>query len=99
MTEKEQWYSNKQLFEMIQGLKGVVTSLSTEIQLTTNEMRQTREIISKYNGLREEISHCKQQISKMQNTAAGRKDVGKSIREWGGWILAVLVFITNLVMR
>jgi hypothetical protein len=44
------WYDNKQLFEMVQELK-------EDIRTISSEMKQTTEIIKKYNGLREQMEH------------------------------------------
>jgi septal ring factor EnvC (AmiA/AmiB activator) len=82
----EQWYNNKELFEMIQELK-------TEIKLTTTEMARTREIVAKYNGLREQIEACKDKIEAIEHQAQGRYSFGKAIREWGGWLVAIASFL------
>ena len=78
-----EWFDNKALFIMIQ-------NLSTEMKLTTQEMARTREIVAKYNGLREEIGLCRAEIAAMQDQAAGRSSVGKGIREWGGWVVGLI---------
>lgn len=89
---KKDWYSPKDLFEMIQSLK-------LELVTTTQEMRQTRQIIGKYNGLREEIEQCKDEIQEIKNKEKGKMDFGKSIREWGGWLIALVSLILVLLSR
>jgi len=81
---------------MFQVLQKNVGELSTEIKLASLEMKQTREIVSKYNGLREKIDECSDEIEALKNKAAGRSSVGKAIREWGGWIVGIISLIIAL---
>ncbi len=83
MTEKEQWYTNKELFEMVQGLK-------EDMQAMSQELKQTREIVARYNGLRQQIEECSRKILAIENRAAGQSAVGRAIREWGGWIFGLV---------
>ena len=79
----EEWYTNKELFEqMIQ--------FRSELQDLRAEMRETRAIIKRYNGLREKIEHVEEQIGTLQAKAAGRSSVWTDIRLWGGWIVAII---------
>lgn len=73
--EKNQWYTNKDLFEQINGLRA--------------EMQETRFMIKKYNGLREEVGKARQEINEvkgevetLQAQAKGRSSVWKDIRVW-----------------
>lgn len=97
----QQWYSNKELFEQILSMKEDFNQLRLE-------MRQTREIIKKYNGLREkiidnqryvdkEIQAIKTEVKEMQARNKGKSNVLTAIREWGGWIVAILMLILNFV--
>lgn len=78
----ENWYDNKALFEMIQELK-------EDMQDMSQELKQTREIVAKYNCLR-------QRLDAIELKAAGRSAVGRAIREWGGWLVGVLSFLFTL---
>lgn len=80
--EKNQWYTNKDLFEQINGLRA--------------EMQETRFMIKKYNGLREEVGKARNEINEvkkqtnkvkkevetLQAQAKGRSSVWKDIRVW-----------------
>lgn len=86
MGDTEQWYTNKELFEMVNSLR--------------SEMRETRETIKKYNGLREEVGSyqrevrdLKEQVDIMIAQKDERTTVWTSIRVWGGWILGIVSFI------
>jgi inorganic pyrophosphatase len=80
-NEKE-WYSNKDLFDMIQSLK--------------EEMTQTRSIIKRYNGLRQDmiesyqkINQNEEKINEIKNTEKGKHELAETIRRWGGWLVAI----------
>jgi len=80
-TEKE-WYSNKELFEMFQGLK--------------EELKITRDAVKKYNNIRNNLNDVMERLAAIEQRAIGRYGVGKAIREWGGWIVGVLSFLFAL---
>lgn len=86
MPDKNQWYTNKDLFEQISGMQSEFHSLRTD-------MKETRHMIRQYNGLREEIANIDRKVNDMQARARGRSSVGKAIREWGGWLIAVVSLI------
>ena len=48
----EEWYSNKELFEQINALRG--------------EMQETRNLIKQYNGLREEYQGLKLEVDQVK---------------------------------
>jgi len=84
--EKQQWYSNKDLFEMIQRLH--------------DELSETREIIRKYNGLRQDLGETlklsaenEKKISEISNTSQGKYELAETIRKWGGWLVAIASLI------
>lgn len=88
----EQWYTNKELFEMVQGLK-------EDMQAMSQELKQTREIVARYNSLREELENCKDRIDALQNQAIGRYSVGDAVVRWGGWLVAVGTLILSVMRR
>lgn len=51
----DDWYSNKDLFEMLQELRAEISKLSME-------MHRTTVILGDYNGLREELIEVRTQI-------------------------------------
>lgn len=93
----EHWYSNKELFEQILAMKNDMQRLSAELTRTT-------ETIKKYNGLREEIGELRKEIVEIQKREAERQakelerhSVGKAVRDWGGWIIALIMFVLNII--
>ena len=90
MSEKEQWYSNKELFEQM-------LSMKEDIQSLRAEMRETREIIRRYNGLREELFKVKDEVEEMKAKTEGRNSVFEAIRNWGGWLFALITLIILLI--
>lgn len=76
------WYSNKELFELINSLK--------------NELTETRHIIKKYNGLREKIEVVEDKVKHIESMAEARQGFGQSIRDWGGWIFGFITLLVLL---
>ncbi len=89
-SNNEPWYNNKELFEMFQTLKDDVKDLSSEL-------KTTRDIIIKYNGLREALDSLKSKVEAMENQTKGKTIFGTSLREWTGYILALVMFILSII--
>lgn len=81
MPEK-QWYTNKDLFELIGELQ--------------KDMQETRTTIRKYNGLYKKLAEVKTTVDDMQAQQKGRQSVGSAIRNWGGWIFGLASFLVLL---
>ncbi|MCC2249069.1 hypothetical protein JUJ52_08920 [Virgibacillus sp. AGTR] len=81
----EQWYTNKDLFELINGLR--------------SEMQETRNVIKKYNGLREELGVVKEKVERIEAKTEGRKSVAEAIRLWGGWLFALVTLVVLLITK
>lgn len=103
MPEPEggQWYTNRDLFEQIQALGHTMDGLQTQMQLTQNELKATRDDMRKYNELRGQIASCQKDILTLQQQAIGRASVGKGFRDWGGWafgIIGTIVGVAGLIL-
>jgi len=85
----EPWYTNKELFEMLLGVKQEVSGLRADVAALRSELTATRESLRQYNGLRE-------RLQALEHQAIGRASIGRSIREWGGWIIAILSFALSV---
>lgn len=57
----EDWYDNKQLYEMLQTVKQDISEMR-------KEMAETRTLIRDYNGLREKIDDNCKRISKVESS-------------------------------
>ncbi len=77
----EEWYSNKELFEQIQALR--------------TEMLETRNLIKQYNGLREKVDEVKDKVEDIEAVAKGKNKVIETIRNWGGWLIALVALLLN----
>ncbi|MGY4689362.1 hypothetical protein [Salibacterium sp. K-3] len=93
--QNHEWYSNKELFEQLNSFKDDFHDLRAE-------MKETRSMISYYNGLREEVGEARKEIdavkgkvNKLEATAQGRTAVWNGIKSWGGWIVAVLTMVAG----
>lgn len=85
---REEWYSNRELFEMVQTLKGQMAELSAEIENTTMLLRE-------YNGLRARLDKCELQIHEMAGAGRGGKEM------WGYLVggLGVLLALISYAVR
>lgn len=78
--EKEQWYTNKELFEKIE-------KLSVDISGLRIEMKETKTLIRDYNGLRENINEVNERMRAVEK----RMDTNTSNRkEYIGYIIAAI---------
>jgi len=85
----KQWYSNKDLFEEIIELK--------------SDMKETRSMIRKYNGLYDKVAEVKKDTNTVKKDVdniismqQGKNSVGTAIRNWGGWIFGLASFLVLL---
>lgn len=92
-----QWYTNRDLFEQLNDMRGQFHGLSAE-------MKETRAMIRQYNGLRGKIEdvewamvEVEKKIDSIENRAQGRTSVGTAIREWGGWLVALAALIISFI--
>ena len=82
----KQWYSNKDLFEEIMDLK--------------SDMKETRAMIRKYNGLYDKVADVKKdttnvrkEVDNIISVQQGKHSVGNAIKSWGGWVFGLASFI------
>lgn len=77
---EEQWYSNKDLFEMINKFK-------TEVENLRLEMRETKTLIRDYNGLRKSINDNNKKVGELEK----KLDTAlESNKEYIGYITAAI---------
>lgn len=86
----EQWYSNKELFELINHVQKDFTKLRAE-------MSETRRIIMKYNGLYQKIEKINSELKEMKAKQEGKNNFEKSIQDWGGWIFGLITLVILLI--
>lgn len=84
-TDQDPWYTNKDLYQMIDELKG--------------RINETANLLKQYNGLVPRMAKLEEALTKLATAQSeciqrqqGRYDAGKMVREWGGWIFAVVLF-------
>ena len=87
VTDKE-WYTNKELYEMM-------VDLSKGLEKTNAELVKTQTMIRDYNGLRERLDKCEQQVDEFVGKSSGSKDM------WGYIVGAIGIasFVLSLVMK
>ncbi|WP_077319133.1 hypothetical protein [Virgibacillus proomii] len=92
MIEREQWYTNKELWEQL-------NSLRADFKDFRHEMQETRNVIRKYNGLREELGVVKEKVERIEAKTEGKKTVLEAVRLWGGWLFAFLTLIILMIQH
>ena len=88
MTEQQEWYTNKELYEMM-------VDLSKGLEATNAELSKTQVMIREYNGLRARIDECEKNQQASEGKSAGIKDMWSYVV--GG--IGVISFILSLVLR
>ena len=83
LERRQQWYTNKEIFEMVQNLR--------------DELRETRDVVKKYNGIRDDLDWCVNKLETQKAKKEGSGIVLENIRSWGGWAIATLLAIMNLL--
>ena len=85
--EKE-WYSNKELYEMM-------VALSKRLEHTSAELEKTQVLIRDYNDLRQKINDCEKALFEGHGKEAGGKNV------WGYIVGAIGIasFVLSLVIK
>lgn len=86
--EKDQWYSNKDLYEMM-------VNLSKELEKTNAELEKTQLLIRDYNGLREKVNDVAKKIEEICGKGVGGKDMWGYIVGGIGVLLAVASFLSK----
>lgn len=89
--EEKQWYSNKDLLEMLNNLKKDISDLRIE-------MKETKTLIRDYNNLRENVNKVNKKIIELEKIIDTNFDDRK---EYIGYIIAaisILFLILNFVM-
>ena len=82
MDEQGNWYTNKELFELISALK--------------DDLKETRHIIKQYNGLREKIEVMEKKVGHIETLEEARNGFGQSVRDWGGWVFGFITLMVLL---
>lgn len=86
--EKEQWYSNKDLYEMM-------VDLSKRLEHTSAELEKTQTMIRDYNGLRQKINECERALFENHGKETGGKNVWGYIVGGIGVMLALISYTTR----
>ena len=80
MDEKGNWYSNQEIFEMIQSLK--------------DDLRDTQEAVRRYNGLIGRLAAVEKAQADADTRTMARVSLRASIEDkvlrWGGWVVGLL---------
>ncbi len=81
----KEWYSNKDLYEMM-------VALSKGLENTNAELVKTQTMIRDYNGLRERLSACEQRLEQAAGTGQGLKEMWGYVVGGIGVLLALISY-------
>jgi len=84
----EQWYDNKELYEMM-------VALSKGLEATNAELGKTQTLIRDYNGLRERLDKCEKRLDQEEGQGKGLKDMWGYITGALGVIVAIAAIIVK----
>jgi hypothetical protein len=84
----EQWYSNKDLYEMM-------VDLSKRLEKTNAELSKTQVLIRDYNGLREKLNDIEDRVVAIEGQQKGSKDMWGYVIGAIGAILTIINFATK----
>lgn len=87
MTERErqEWYSNKDLYEMM-------VDLSKGLEATNAELEKTQVMIREYNGLRARLDACDQKFAEIMGQKSGGKEMWGYLVGGIGLLMALISF-------
>jgi len=84
-NEKGQWYSNKDLYEMM-------VELGKGLEKTNAELSKTQTLIRDYNGLRERLHECEQRIDQVTGQRSGGQAMWGYVVGGIGLLLAIISY-------
>lgn len=88
MTEAKEWYTNKELYEMM-------VDLSKGLEATNAELAKTQIMIREYNGLRSRIDQCEQRYAEALGQRTGGKDMWGYVVGGIGLLLALVSYVAR----
>lgn len=88
VVEEREWYSNKDLYEMM-------VDLSKGLEQTNAELAKTQIMIREYNGLRARIDQCEQRYAEALGQRSGSKDMWGYIIGGIGLLIALVSYIAR----
>lgn len=83
VQNQSEWYTNKEIYQMMLDLKA--------------DLQETRIAVKQYNGLRQKIFDIETHIANCKSYRSGKYAVGQAIRDWAGWIIAIVMAGINIV--
>ena len=103
----QDWYSNKDLFEMLQNFKKefstTVTEITNSMKGLGQELAVTRAEIKQYNNLRgtlntviEDVVDIKKEITEIKSEAKGKKAVGVATIAWTSFGIGIITLLAKM---
>lgn len=97
------WISNKELFELVNGLRDRIEKTNQNHQSLRVEMEETRSLIRSYNNLNEKMDNVQgelykfeKQMNRIKYENQGSIKARQRFIEISGWLLAIIMAGYNL---
>lgn len=87
------WYSNKDLFKMIQELQINISALNDSFKKYFENKKEDRELIEKLDG---KYSDIEKEINNIKKEKEVKEETTTNWREWIAWIITILLAIDKL---
>jgi len=102
-VKNNEWYSNKDLFEMMQSFKKELQDVRDTMRGLNHDMQLTRSEIKQYNNLRASLNQCitevhevKQEVHDMKSEAKGKKSVGVAVIAWTSFGIGIITLLAKM---
>lgn len=83
MSEKEQWYSNQQLYEMFMG----------KLEEINNKLIKLDTKLMNYNNLHSKVDDHDRRITTLESGKKEKAETNKAWRDNIGWVIAIIMSI------
>ena len=93
-----QWYTNKDLFEMIENLKEDMTEFNKNFHKYNGLVEKQQKLKKALHKKKELAEKNKKEIDKMKQKKQTKSSVYKNWRLWVAWIISILLGISNLYL-
>lgn len=88
--EEKEWYSNKQLYEMM-------VELSKGLEATSAELGKTQVMIRDYNGLREKVDDVERRMNVMDGKDCGNDHAWSYVFAGCGMLISISAVIVAII--
>lgn len=90
-----EWYTNKELFIQINQLSKSLTETNANIKKYNGLREKIDDVENRQKSTDDSINVIEKKVNNMETMISARRGFGQSVRDWGGWIFALLMLILS----